>query len=209
MSENEAVENTAPEATGPSKGKKFVAGLKERIRKFVVSLKRKPQNIPFFVLVISSVVFMCSLVYFSQVTIMLDINWAGFLIFVNTMFSVLTLLLFMNTFPKRKKKINVVMLVATFVFMAVMLFCDFYWWHLSLPKYNELKQAATDPAVLDSLAKCAPSFTSVWAHFVLVALSAILLATLPLYKKLILKINTTKVLEENKLSEEIDTSAEV
>ena len=53
------------------------------------------------------------------------------------------------------------------------------------------------------------SLTLAITHVVLVGIEAILLATLPLYKKLILKINTKKVIEENKLSEEIDTSEDV
>ena len=53
------------------------------------------------------------------------------------------------------------------------------------------------------------AFPIVLTHIVLVGLSVVLLATLPLYRKLILKINTSKVVESNELKEEIDTSAEV
>ena len=41
-------------------------------------------------------------------------------------------------------------------------------------------------------------------HLVMVCVSAVLLATLPLYKKLIMKINTSKELESTQLSEAID-----
>lgn len=209
MAENEIVVENNTQPAEPTKGQKFVAGLKERWRKFLVSLKRKPQRIAFFVLLLSTVIYMCSLFSFSQATMYYSVNWMGLLIFINTMFSILTLLLFMNTFPKRKHKMNIVMLVLTFVFMAIMLFCDIYWYITIQPLFAAQYGSTTNPDVLEKLSAMTPAFSAILAHLVLVALSAVLLATLPLYKKLILKINTTKVLEENKLSEEIDTSAEV
>ena len=46
------------------------------------------------------------------------------------------------------------------------------------------------------------------AHMVFLGISAVLLATLPLYKKLILKINTSKVVEGTNIKEAIDTEDE-
>ena len=45
-------------------------------------------------------------------------------------------------------------------------------------------------------------------HIVFMGISVILLATLPLYKKLIMKINTKKVVEGTEMTEEIDTAEE-
>lgn len=209
MADNELVEEKVTPSSEPSKGKKILANLKERWRKFLVSLKRKPQRIAFYVLLLSTVIYMCSLFSYSQATMYYPVPWMGLLIFINTMFSILTLLLFMNTFPKRKKNMNIVMLVLTFIFMAVMIFCDIYWYLQIEPLYTTQLNTTTDPAIWETLMKMSSAFSTILIHMVLVAISAILLATLPLYKKLIFKINTSKVLEENKLSEEIDTSAEV
>ena len=43
------------------------------------------------------------------------------------------------------------------------------------------------------------------AHMVFLGISALLLATLPLYKKLIMKIDTSKVVESTEIKEVIDT----
>ncbi len=207
----EEVEQVAVAEESASKGsfwKRLGANLKERWRKFLVTTKRKPQRLAFFPLIISTIVWMFGVVYSGQATIYDDIPGMGLCIFVNTMLSILTLLLFMNTFPKRAKHMNYVMLALTFVFMAVMLTCDLVWYI----KSYDVHMTAYNNATADTLAAIEPglkAFPIVLTHIVLVGLSALLLATLPLYRKLILKINTAKVVESNELKEEIDTSAEV
>jgi S-adenosylmethionine:diacylglycerol 3-amino-3-carboxypropyl transferase len=59
-----------------------------------------------------------------------------------------------------------------------------------------------NPIILDA-------FDLVIAHIVLVGIALVAFATLPLYKKLIMKINTRKVVESNEMQGEIDTSAEL
>lgn len=189
-------------------GKRLGANLKERWRKFLVNTKRKPQRLAFFPLLVSTVIWMIGIVYFGQATIYDNVAGMGLCIFVNTMFSILTLLLFMNTFPKRAKHMNYIMLALTFVFMAVMLACDLVWYLQSYPVHSAAYNSASGSA-LDKIAPGMKAFPLVLTHLVFVCISAVLLATLPLYSKLIMKINTSKVIEENKLSEEIDTSAEV
>lgn len=214
----EEIVNTTPEAVEEvaaaeesSKGtfwKRLGANLKERWRKFLVTTKRKPQRLSFFPLIISTIVWMFGVVYCGQATIYDDIPGMGLCIFVNTMLSILTLLLFMNTFPKRAKHMNYIMLALTFVFMAVMITCDLVWYIKSYPVH----MTAYNNATPDTMAEIEPglgAFPIVLTHIVLVGLSVVLLATLPLYRKLILKINTSKVVESNELKEEIDTSAEV
>ena len=192
--------------------KRLGANLKERWRKFLVTTKRKPQRLAFFPLIVSTILWMIGVVYCGQATIYDNVPGMGLCIFVNTMFSILTLLLFMNTFPKRAKHMNYIMLALTFVFMAIMLTCDLVWYLKSSPVHFQAYNDAIANGSASAIAAVAPGMTAfpiVLAHVVLVSLSALLLATLPLYSKLILKINTSKVVEENKLSEEIDTSAEV
>ncbi|MDE6613204.1 MAG: hypothetical protein K2K28_01450, partial [Clostridia bacterium] len=114
----------SPEADKPSKFKAFLGGVKEWFRKFTVKLKRRPMNIAFFVLIISSIVYLCSLGNFSQTALNIYVNWLGLSVFVNTLFCILSLLLFMNSFPKRSKKPKIVMLVLLFLFIAAMIAFD-------------------------------------------------------------------------------------
>ncbi len=204
----EVVEQPAPEK--PSKGKRFLAAIKERLRKFVVKLKRRPMNVAFFVLIVSSFMFLLLLGNFSQVGLEYGKMGGGPIsLFVNTLFSILVLLLFLYSFPKRSKKPKIVMLVLCFAFMAVMIGLDILlyvrWttdWNIQWPNLTQDAMALREKYIYTA-------FNGIIAHAVLVAVAAILTATYPLYGKLISKINTRKVVESTEIKEEIDTSEEV
>lgn len=208
VEEIEAVE-TQPKPKEPSKAGKFFGGIKERIRKFIVKLKRRPMNVAFFVLIVSSFVFLLLLGNFSQAGLEYAKPGVPIGLFVNTLFSILVLLLFLYAFPKRSKKPKIVMLVLCFVFMAVMIGLDILlfirWtdaWIEQLPKLDAAAKLERERYIYTAI-------NGSLAHAVLVAVAAILTATYPLYGKLISKINTRKVIESNEIKEEIDTSEEV
>jgi len=208
--EDEVVE-PAPESEKPSVGKRIWSGIKEWCRKFVVKLKRRPMNIAFFVLIVSAIVYLCSLGNFSQTALNVHVEWLGLSVFVNTLFCILSLLLFMNSFPKRSKKPKIVMLVLLFVFIAAMITFDIVFYVRSSNAFHNDVEAG----YLEGQSKAEmeeyllPALSATIAHVVLVGLAAILTATYPLYGKLINKINTRKVIESTELKEEIDTTEEV
>ncbi|MDE7400500.1 MAG: hypothetical protein K2N17_00455 [Clostridia bacterium] len=232
------VEETAVAASEPKK-ESFGAKIKEWFRKQAVTLKRKPQRIAFLFFIISSVMYLIGLNVFSPGPV-IDFpsqSYLGLSVFVTTLFSILVLVLFMNTFPKRgikykktgkKHNMNYIMLALTFVFVIVMFLMDLLYYKqlTGCINGNEAKfflnaeQAApyakyfTEDAA--NLAYDAGSYKSYLvsalhldiAHMVFLGISAVLLATLPLYKKLILKINTSKVVESTEIKEVIDTEDE-
>lgn len=218
MAENEivAVEEQAAPATEkkPSKGAKFLGSIKEWFRKSIVNLKRRSMNIAFFVLIVSSLVYLFLLGKISQAGLEYSKPGVPISIFINTLFSILVLLLFMYSFPKREKKPKIVMLVLTFAFMAVMFALDillYVKWTDAWAEHCELfatsPTGAADKAIREKYIYNA--MNGVLAHAVLVAVAAVLTATYPLYGKLINKINTRKNIESTEIKEEIDTSAEV
>lgn len=184
----------------PATTNKFAAGVKEWFRKRIVGLKRKTHIIPLLVTLIASIVYLLNLRTVSKSALdNYNAGWLGIAMFVVTLFSILILALYIYAFPKRKKP-NIVMLVLIFVFAAAMIGMDVLY-YISLSDYlKTLEEAA-------SLYYEALDVTL--AHIIILGISVVLLATLPLYKKLIMKINTRKDLEENEIKEEIDTSAEV
>ena len=194
-----------PSENKPSKGKKFAAGLKEWCRKKVVSLKRNPQRIAQVWQVIVTFVWLITLFTYSSAIYDMNVEWTGLVVFVNTLFSILVIVLFLNSFPKRKKP-NIVMLVLLFVFLAVIIGCDVLYYVLCT---NHIDAGNVNAAFLQSHPKVEKSLSFSIMFIVFEAIAAILVATLPLYTRLLRKINTRKDFEENKLSEEIDTSAEV
>ena len=207
MAENKnvVVNETSPAEEKPSFGAKFAGGFKEGFRKFIVKLKRRPMNIAFFVLIVSTIVYLCLLGNLSQLGLSSRYSqkMEGICIFINTLFSILVLLLFMNSFPKREKKPKIVILVLTFAFMAVLIGLDIYLYIDWTGIY------ATDPGnevYFELLNKF--YFTAVngaLAHMIIVGIAAILTATYPLYGKLINKINTRKEVESTEIKGEIDT----
>ena len=224
MAENEIVEatettqvkatETVETAEKPSLGTRFVGGVKEWFRKFTVKLKRRPMNIAFFVLVVSSLVYLLLLGNFSQTGEEYAGNFA-ICMFVNTLFCILVLLLFMYSFPKREKKPKIVMLVLLFAFMAVMIALDillYIKWSAAWESALELFKGQGEAGALKIEAREKYIYGAIYgmlAHAILVAIAAALTATYPLYGKLINKINTRKVIESTEIKGEIDTAEEV
>lgn len=180
----------------------FGAKIKEWFRKKVVGLKRSPQSITLLALFITTALWLIWLFTFSR-TIAKNsvVEWCGLAVFVNTLISILILALFGNAFPKRKKP-NVVFIVMLFVFMAIIIACDVIY-YVQMKNYlygasnYEESHFASAPYMLESL-------TLAIVHIVLIAICAVLLATLPLYKRLINMINTKKVVATNEIKETID-----
>lgn len=221
-----------------SKLKSFGARVQEWGRKQVVKIKRKTQIIPFLFLIISSVFYLICLNDMSRTAAvtLYDVSWLGLCVFINTLFSILVLVLFLNAFPKhpivnkktgKKHKINIVMLILGFVFIAAMIFFDgffiYQFLHAGIPGHEKIVFATVDDAmkfskylsavfledpVLDGTdfeAHVFKSYGYAIAHIVLLGVTIIMYALLPLYKKLIMKINTKKEIAENNINEVIDT----
>ncbi|MDE7453519.1 MAG: hypothetical protein K2N22_03835 [Clostridia bacterium] len=208
----EEIDNVVEVVEQPSGGQKQPskagAAIKEWFRKFTVKLKHRPMNIAFFVMIVSTIVYLCSLGNYSQSALKYTlVDWLGLSIFVNTLFCILSLLLFMNSFPKRSKKPKVVMLVLFFLFVAAMITFDVLFYIRAGNAYHanlvlpDVDTTAEEKFII-------PALNATIAHIVLVGLGAILTATYPLYGKLLNMINTKKVIESTELKEAIDTEDE-
>ena len=213
MSENENLlnEETQPEqpATEQIKAEKPKGGagaaVKEWFRKKIVNLKRAPQNITFLFLVVTSFLYLIWLFTFSKaIYITQAATWTGIAVFVNTLLSILILALFLNAFPKRKKA-SKVFVALLFVFMVAIVLFDVLFY---VQESNYIYAQENFEGYIEAYPYLVTSLNLTIAHIVLIGICALLLATLPLYKKLIMKINTRKVVESNQLKEEIDTSEE-
>ena len=201
--ENEVVEETAVAQENTSES--FGAKAKEWFRKFIVKLKRKTQMIPLVVILITSLIYLCSTATYAQV---IEKNSGipnlGICMFVNTLLSILVLAVFLNAFPKRKKP-NIVYIVAVFVVLALILALDLIY-YLNTKSFVAKNGGSF---LLNNHPEISAAYTPLLVHMVFVGISIVVFALLPVYKKAINKINTRKNLAESQLSEAIDTSAEV
>lgn len=188
----EPVTEPAPVNEGPTKGQKFLAAVKEWCRKRVVGLKRKPQTIALLFLAVTTIFFMLALYTVSQAVSKCanqpQTTATGICVFVTTLLSLLVLVSFLNAFPKRKKP-SIFFIVLVFVMIAAMFACDIVYY---LQITDLLGALAPTDEMYQSASAGQPFML---AHMILLGISALVFALLPVYKKLINKINTKVVLE--------------
>lgn len=183
-----------------AKQKKNNGGLKERFRKFIVSLKRNPSVIPLVMLFVSFLYYSLNLTNMSNTTAKIQGSGMGLCQFCIMLFSLLSLVCMLNAFPRRQKP-NVPMLVIMFVMFAVIIYSDLH--------YNGAIMAALNrpenPIVLNKdTAYIAAAYNMLGTHVVMMGISAALVILLPVYSKLLKKINTSVEVEGNEGIAEIE-----
>ena len=101
----------------------------EFLRKFFVALKRKPSTIALVVLLVAFFQYSLNLTHISDTTAKIQGPGMGLCGFATMLFSMLSLVCFLNAFPRRKKPV-VSMVVLMLLMFAVILFCDIYYSNL-------------------------------------------------------------------------------
>lgn len=207
MAENDKILNNQVQSENTPQAEKLGVGaaIKEWFRKQIVSLKRAPQRIPLVWMVIVTVIWLLWLFTFSQAVgnTRDSVEWIGIAVFCVTLLSILVLPLFLSAFPKRKKP-NYVFIALLFVFIILIILLEYLYYHQMMAYFDTQPETTFDKKPF-----LRGSTTLAIAHIILNCISIVLLATLPLYKKLILKINTRKEVAGNQIKEEIDTSDDV
>lgn len=180
-------------------------GLKEVWRKFLVSLKRRPQMIPLAVLVIAFVFYSMNLMYISDTTARIQGPGMGLAGFATMLFSMLSFMCFLNAFPYRKKP-NVPMVVLMFAMLGIVIFADVYY-------INTVLAAVFRPenpiVVTKDTAYIALAEWYLRIHIGILAVAVVLIVLLPVYSKLLRKIKTSIDVGDNGDMAAIDISGEV
>ena len=166
--------------------------MKEKFRKFLVALKRKPHMIPLVVLVIAFLVYSLRLTVISNTTAKIQGPGMGLCGFIIMLFSMLGLVSFGRTFPHRKP-VNKFMLALTFVLFIAVMVAD---------------RPENVITIDESTSYINESVAMLKTHFWLVIAGLGLTALLPVYAPMIKKINTSIRVEENGEMESIDISGE-
>lgn len=179
-------------------------GFKEFIRKFFVSLKRNPQNIAMVALAAAFLVYSLNLTAISNTTARLMLPNMGQCEFAAMLFSILAFVCFLRSFPKRQKA-NKLMLTLLFLMLVGLVFVDCVY----ITRINEALTNATNPLVITlDTAYVAVAQNTIIAHIVCICICALLVAALPIYGKLLKKINTSIEVEGNGDMDVIDISGE-
>ena len=178
--------------------------MKEKFRKFLVSLKRKPHMIPLVVLVVAFVIYSLRLTVISNTTARIQGPNMGLCGFVTMLFSMLGLVSFGRSFPHRKP-VNKVMLCLTFLLFAAVIFADIQY----IGAVNNALTREVDPiTVTDQTAYITESVSMLRLHIGVLIAGLALTALLPVYGPMIKKINTNIAVEENKDMGTIDLAGD-
>ena len=170
-----------------------MSGIKEFIRKKIVSLKRNPSVIPLVMLFISFLYYSLNLTHMSDTTAKVQGMGMGLSQFCIMLFSLLSLVCMLNAFPRRKKP-NIPMLVLMFLMFAVIIYCDIHYCGCIMTALNR----AESPIKLDkTTAYIASAYNMLNTHMIMMGISAALVVLLPVYTKLLRKINTAVEVEDN------------
>jgi len=179
-------------------------GMKEFIRKTIVSLKRKPQTIPLLVLAAAFLVYSLNLTHISDTTAKIQLAGMGLSGFCTMLFSLLSFVCFINAYPHRKKT-NLPMLALMFLMLGILIFCDTYY-------AGRIMQAITradHPIVVDAnTIYISKAYDMLMVHRVIVAAGALLTLMVPMLRKLLRRIDTSLPAEESVEMEAITLSEE-
>ena len=180
-------------------------GFKEFIRKFLVSIKRQPQNIAMFILLVGFVFFSLNLTSISDTTALINTANMGQCEFCIMLFSILAFVVFLRSFPKRQK-VKVPMLALTFLFLGIIIFMDIVY----LSRINEALTREENRIIINYEAGTNLFIANAWStlivYLIFVGIVVFLLATLPVYSKLLKKINTSIDVEGNMNMTVVDIS---
>lgn len=162
-------------------------GLKEMWRKFLVSIKRRPQMIPLAVIVVAFVFYSMKLMYISDTTARIQGSGMGLAGFATMLFSMLSFMCFLNAFPYRKK-VNMPMLILMFAMFAIIIGADAYY-------INAIFAAISRPdnpiVVTTSTSYIAYAEWYLEIHITILCIAIALIAALPVYSRWLRKIRTS------------------
>lgn len=176
--------------------------IKEFLRKQMVNLKRNPSMIALIMLFISFLVYSLNLTDISDTTAKIQGTGMGLAEFSIMLFSLLSLMCVMNAYPRRKKP-NIPMIVLALAMFAVIIFCDVHYMNAITAA---LTRAESPIQLTIATQYIADAYNMLSTHIVLILISAVLTITVPVYSKLLRKIKTSVVVEDNGDMAEIEIS---
>ena len=178
--------------------------MKEFFRKRLVSLKRRPHIIPLLILATAFIYYSLNLTVVSNTTSLINGANMGLAEFATMLFSVLSLVCFLNAFPHRKQ-VNVYMLVLMILMVGLLVFCDTYYMGRITNAISKAENPI-DPTGRNSFVTDAMNMLK--THRIILIVSLALTALLPVYTPLLKKINTSISVEDSGDMAEIDISGE-
>ena len=184
--------------------KGFGWAIKNAFRMFIVALKRRPQMIPLAVLLVAFLHYSLHLTYISDTTSKVQGLNMGLCGFATMLLSMLSLVCFNNAFPHRKP-VNKPMLVLMFVMFAIIILADVTYLNAI---YEAVFREVNPIVVTMNTVYIAYAEYYLMTHIYVLVVGIVLIILLPVYSKLIRKINTNVDVESNTSIGTIDVTDE-
>lgn len=179
-------------------------GIREMLRKSIVSLKRSPQRIPLLTLVAAFLVFSLNLSAIANTTARINGANMGQCEFVGMLFSILAFVVFLRTFPRRKPAVKPMILLLYFMLTLIEAADALY-----ITRILTAVNRTENRIVVDSqTAYISTAYNVIVAHMILIGATAVLFALLPVYSKAIRKIDTSIEVDGMGEMQAIDISGE-
>lgn len=162
------------------------AWLKERVRKFFVSLKKNPQAIPLVALCVTFLEYSLNMTNISNTTAKIQGPNMGLCAFITMLFMILSFVCMLNAFPKRKKP-NILMIVVMMVLYASIIVADVHYLNCIVAALNKSSSSFNEAVIAYILS----AYNTVSTHIILIGITIVLVLGEPLIAKLVRKINTS------------------
>lgn len=173
--------------------------LRESLRKMIVALKRQPSIIPLVVLAVAFVYYSMNLTKMSNTTALVYGAGMGLCQFVIMLFSVLALVCMLNAFPKRKKP-NYPMVALLLAMLGVNVYAAL---HYRDRIYNAVTRGES-PIDTSRNIFVLEAHEMLMVYIVMICIVAALVLLMPVYAKLLRKINTSVEIEYSGDMEQIE-----
>ncbi len=155
----------------------------QTLRKWIVSLKRRPQNIPLVMLVICCFLYTFNLTAHSNASIYVSSRVVALYVFIITLATMLTIFSFVNVYARKKRRwlmrIVVYLLIAVQIALGIAYYQVMY--HEVFLRENPV------PLTLD----IANSMNGTVTHLAALMLTLLAIVLLPVYSRLLNKIDTS------------------
>lgn len=167
-------------------------GFKESLRKLVVSLKKRTNRIPQFVMVGAFIFYSCSLSTISNTTAFVNKTPMGLCTFVVMLLSTLAFVCSLNAFPARSKP-KLFMVILMYLMQVIVVGADIWY----LIKVNQGLNSTSYAE--EALRVILGAKNIIIIHVILVCVSIVLFLLVPVIRKLLFKIDTSVELSSQKI----------
>ncbi|MDR1736838.1 MAG: hypothetical protein LBR85_08250 [Oscillospiraceae bacterium] len=158
-----------------------------------MSLKRRPQSIPLLMLVVCCCIYTFSLSAHSDASLQVPNSFVAICVFGVTLTSFLTIFSFINMYSKKNRNRKWIMAAVMYVLLLAQLGLDIVYYRIMV--YETVIKP--NPVDVTRYVQVGKSMGNTMVHIIALGITLLVILLIPVYHKLILKIDTSFEDEES------------